>query len=205
MERHLWSERFATGIKAIDEDHRGLFDLVAALKDHHDARSTPDRVDATLRALELYTVEHFEREERFMFSAHYPNADAHKRSHEDFRALIGAMARCYRADPAQVDLAKVVVFLAHWISDHIQVRDMDYVPYLNGSREAIDAPPAQVLEDVSVRIPPAKRDTLDRFASILREGGEIAAVLEDALRSHERAREHQIENRARHLFGATPP
>lgn len=204
MASHAWSDRFATGIKAIDEDHRGLFDLLTALKDHQDHGSDPDRVAATIHALELYSTEHFEREERFMRSAHYPGYDGHKRSHEEFRALVHAMARHYRADPRAVDMGKVLVFLARWITDHIQVRDMDYVPYLNGTKQGADGEDgdAIVLEDVTVRVPADKQESVEHFAAVMREGGDLCAALEEALRSHERTREHQIENRARHLFGS---
>ncbi|WP_147162535.1 bacteriohemerythrin [Pararhodospirillum oryzae] len=198
-----WSDRYVTGIKAIDKDHHSLFELLASLVEHRKARSGPSAVAATLHALEVYAAEHFEREERFMLSAHFPGFETHRRAHDEFRTLVQALARQYRREPASIDLDKVSQFLAHWIGSHILVEDMAYVPYLNGTVSAevddTDTPPMPI--EIVLRVPPGKHEVIKRFAALMRDGGEVADTLENTLNALEHHREQVLDHRVRALFG----
>ncbi|WP_413208370.1 bacteriohemerythrin [Rhodospirillum sp. A1_3_36] len=199
-----WTEKCRVGIKAIDDDHKGLFDLVAALEEQYLEGSHVEQVRATVHALNLYVTEHFEREERFMRRANFPGYQAHRRIHEEFRALVRALIALHEKDPDLVDLEKVTVFLDRWIRDHILVKDMQYVPYLNGEAQHEEGElRVDHSQDVTLRVPLEKIDALNRFAALMREGGEIADALEQALVIHEREHERKLANKARKLFSVT--
>ncbi|CCG09645.1 bacteriohemerythrin [Pararhodospirillum photometricum] len=205
MTSMAWSQRFATGIKAIDKDHSSLFDLMEAIAEHERRRSSLAEVAATLHALEVYAAEHFEREERFMISAHFPEFDRHRRAHADFRALIGALARQYRRSPDAIDLGKVRHFLVTWIMGHIMGEDMAYVPYLNGTTTPPPGSPEPSMPtEMLMRLPPEKHDIVRRFASLMRDGGEVAEALESTLLALERHHEQALDNKVRTLFAPDP-
>jgi hemerythrin len=200
-----WSDSYLVGIKAIDEDHKGLFELVGALEEHRLNGSHADQVSSTVHALELYVAEHFAREERFMRRVNYPGYEAHRITHEEFRALVRALVALRKQDPDSVDLGKVTRFLERWIRDHIMIRDREYLPYLNGELQSPEGTEsASSLTEVTVQVPANKRETVDRFAALMRDGGEIATVLEQALVVHERDHARKLLNKARKLFGVDP-
>ncbi|MCF8479010.1 MAG: bacteriohemerythrin [Rhodospirillum sp.] len=199
-----WTENCRVGIKAIDEDHKGLFDLVNAIDDHQRRGSRANQVNATVHALNLYVTEHFEREERFMRRAKFPGYEAHRRIHEDFRGLVSALIALHQKNPDAVDLRKVTAFLDSWIRNHILVQDMEYVPYLNGEASPEEGKNiASRYQDVSLRVPVDKVDAVERFAALMRNGGDIAQALEQALVIHERDHQRTLIKRAEKLFSIT--
>jgi hemerythrin-like metal-binding protein len=64
-----WSDRYATGIEDIDNDHRTLFTFVNDLHDKIADGAADDDVGATLAGLVNYVQVHFEREEMIMTKA----------------------------------------------------------------------------------------------------------------------------------------
>ena len=84
-----WSSKFETGVKAIDNDHKALFDeikqLALVLLEH----GNRDAIDRAITCLENYVHEHFSREETFMINAGYPGTEDHIKSH---RALTRQVA-----------------------------------------------------------------------------------------------------------------
>ncbi|MBK1664625.1 hemerythrin [Rhodospirillum rubrum] len=206
MAPHSWSNRYATGLRAIDDDHRGLFELVDALEEHHEKASSSSSVAATIAALQVYAAEHFAREERFMHKAHFPDFERHHRIHEDFRALVDALARFQDQSPDSVDLGRVTRFLNRWIGEHILVKDMEYLPYVTG--EAAGTPHSlekPALTDLMVHVPVEKRDAVIQFAALLTEGGEIAEALEQALSTRLRQRFERFDRQAHALFERHEP
>jgi hemerythrin len=74
-----WDPAYETGVDAIDDDHRELFELVAALFNAVGGPSsaTAEAADRLIRQL----AEHFAREERLMDETNFPEARIHKRTH----------------------------------------------------------------------------------------------------------------------------
>lgn len=174
----LWSNQFITDIRAIDQDHRMLVDIVNTLFDDMQADEACTACARNLDALIRYTQEHFKREEKFMEAGGYPHLASHMRQHERLTQSIHRLRAAYRADPEALRAADVWVFLRRWLGDHIVKSDMDYVPYLKGDKagaprgERIDA-----LKAVTVRVPADKVDLLFRCSAMLLDGGKAADQL----------------------------
>ena len=61
-----WSDKYATGSKPIDDDHRGLFNIVNHYYNAVHHGEAQESLDAILDLVEKYIQEHFAREERLM-------------------------------------------------------------------------------------------------------------------------------------------
>jgi hemerythrin len=124
-----WTEDLATGIERIDDQHRELYDQVAALHEAMRANRL-DRVPEVVEFLQRYALDHFALEEREMEAAAYPGLPEHRVIHqrfvEDFlrqKALLAA-----RITPtAVIDLSR---WLTDWLRDHVRRVDGDMARHL---------------------------------------------------------------------------
>jgi len=200
-----WSPKFSCSIRAIDDDHEGLFRVVEALNEHTAGDGSQERLAASINALVLYVRDHFDREERLMASARYPDLAAHKQEHERFTRLVLDLQAIHADNPGQVDIGKVTAFLVEWLTRHILGSDMKYVPYLRGEKEA---PPSEdefgpveaAVESLSVAVPPGKADAVREFASLLVTGGQLADALEAAVHQGVEVERRRSHNDAVELF-----
>ena len=134
MPPYEWSPEYSTTIRVIDNDHKDLFESINAFYEAHQAGKGAEQVAATIDCLIRYVDEHFEREERFMEQAGYPDFESHRRAHADFADMIRILQQMYTADPMSIDVPKVLNFLSDWLTRHILKIDMQYVPYVSGKK-----------------------------------------------------------------------
>jgi len=119
-----WSDRLLFGIETIDAQHKQLFDLAASFEGNGDQV----RVMKTLALLCTYVKEHFREEEAMLEACGYPQLDAHRAVHREFRGMLQKLlgeATGMTLD----DIAERVHYLINgWFYRHIMVTDLDYVP-----------------------------------------------------------------------------
>lgn len=121
-----WTPRLATGVAALDEQHKEIFQWLAELENASADQRTLFGVYAITR-LKHYMREHFAAEEALMRSAAYPDLAAHMAEHAVFRSKLGELQlRSIQEDVS----ADTVQFLTDWLTNHIATTDMAYVPYL---------------------------------------------------------------------------
>lgn len=121
-----WSEDFVTGIEEIDQQHRGLLDLineVAPLLALHTS-AAPELVSHLLDRLNDYVSTHFVCEERLMAS--YRVDDRHRAQHSEIHAQfaerVGQLReRLNRGEPQSG--SELLMFLARWLVHHILGED----------------------------------------------------------------------------------
>ena len=169
-----WSEEFETGIKAIDADHRGLFEEFGVIADTLVTERSSQRIDQTITCLENYIADHFHREEMFMVSAGYPNAEAHIRTHRTLSRKVRCLREIHRSGIAPIDSVKLATFLSNWLTDHILTVDMDYVPYLRGRARGRDRGLAKRVHEVNVLVPESHRSTVDAFLRIIQSDSPLS-------------------------------
>jgi hemerythrin-like metal-binding protein len=127
----LWNEKFAFGIKSVDEQHKELFRLMEEtnryIQEVRDGRDCYDEIDAILRELEAYTVYHFNDEESLMEKVSYKDLDKHIEEHNSF------VAKVHEVLDGELDLhqenvlSDIYDFLLDWVSQHILFTDVHYV------------------------------------------------------------------------------
>lgn len=121
-----WSQKLEFGLPMIDSQHKQLFDLAATFAGNGDQI----RVMKTLVMLCDYVKVHFRAEEEMLAALDYPDLDAHKLLHAEFRGMFLKLldnARQMTLD----EIANEVQYLIYgWFSNHILQADVAYVPWV---------------------------------------------------------------------------
>lgn len=206
MSDFVWSDEYSCNIRPIDNDHRTLFEAVADLDRAVQENHGEEAVALTIDSLLLYVREHFEREERYMLSAGYPDFRAHQISHRRFTQIVKALRDLYAHDPKQIDSVAVLAFLKDWLVEHILNTDRDYVPYLTGQKAGLhgEIPVGEVsdpLTTLTVTCPEEDTEVLKEAARILIEGGRGAEILTAEISELSRQLRRNALAQARKLFG----
>ena len=187
MSRLVFTPEMATGIRAIDNDHRMLFDIANALADDVAAGHGPDKLGSALEALTRYVEEHFRREEKMMTDCAYENLTAHMREHQNLSRSVYEINQLFRTHPDQVPWDQVGAFVTSWLKDHILKTDMAYVPCIrnfDGTKKCGGQAPIQ---PITMHVAPSRADLLFRCSNLLMEDGEAAKRLEEAVAAIEAA------------------
>ena len=122
-----WDNKYATGIKLIDSQHKQLFDLTNNL---HKAYFEQDEAlynefkDSMSRLVE-YVHFHFDAEFKILNKINYPDYHNHKKQHDSFILEILDAAKDYREGKKNVPI-HFVRTLKDWILGHIGVYDKAY-------------------------------------------------------------------------------
>jgi len=123
-----WNERLSVGVAEIDEQHKGLIDLINTL---HEAmlKGQPDEVLGEITdGLIEYTRTHFATEEKYFDLYGYPKAGPHKEEHKDFLAKVDDFKQGF--DEGRVCLSiDVMNFLQDWVSNHMDKEDGEFGPF----------------------------------------------------------------------------
>ncbi len=80
-----WKDEYSVGVKSIDDDHKKLLNLINNFQTAVRYRTGKAFEKESLDEVIAYTKYHFDREEKMMQEAGYPDIEAHKEIH---RAMI---------------------------------------------------------------------------------------------------------------------
>ena len=125
-----WDRSFSIGVRAMDDQHKGL---VQALNDLHAAMikgQTKESTSILLARLTKYTVDHFTAEEALMKRTQYPGLANHHVLHVDLTKQVRQFAERYERGEIALSV-HLMDFLRNWLTNHIQKEDRDYGPWLN--------------------------------------------------------------------------
>jgi len=126
-----WSDKYATGIELIDEQHHQLVDLTnelyRACLSGGDERLTVFK-DAMSRMVE-YVRFHFTAELKLLDAIKYPDYNNHKKMHNDLVAEILEASKKYHDGKVFVP-NKFVRTLRDWVFGHIALYDKIYSAYV---------------------------------------------------------------------------
>ena len=126
-----WSQKLECGIKVIDEQHKGLVELVNEMFDHVTGNYVQERDyfnRAITEAVE-YIKNHFATEEKIMLATKFEDYAEHKREHESFIIAVVKHIREYKSGKRHT-LSSFTRFLRDWILSHIALVDKKYFEYL---------------------------------------------------------------------------
>ena len=127
-----WNDNYSVGIKAMDNHHKKLFDIVNEL---HTGMSSGN-ADAALRKVfsELtdYTKYHFTEEENLMSKYDYPELASQKEAHNKLIETLQDLQQQFDERKGEMTIImKMQDFLRSWLLNHIIGHDKKYGPYLN--------------------------------------------------------------------------
>lgn len=125
-----WSSTFACGIKMIDEQHKGLVNLVNEMFNHVTGNDEQEReyFNKVIKQAVDYIKVHFATEEKLMRFAKFEGFPEHKREHDNFVLTVVANIVAYRSRE-RFTLLSFTKFLKDWVLSHIAVEDKKYVEH----------------------------------------------------------------------------
>lgn len=119
-----WSDKYLLGIKEIDEQHRGFFELWdKELKnaDMNDAMC----LSCVIKKLEDYIKEHFSIEEEMMKNSGHKDTEKHIAMHRYFIQRVNEMKlELNYMNPLLFE--KITFFMKKWFLNHIIQTDKQY-------------------------------------------------------------------------------
>lgn len=125
-----WSSAFSVGVKIIDEQHKGLIDLINDLFNHVTGDEAAEReyFKKVIRKTVQYVKVHFATEEKIMLQVQFAGYHEHKRAHDAFILNVVDSIREFEAGKKFV-LSLFIKFLKDWILTHIAIMDKQYFTY----------------------------------------------------------------------------
>lgn len=124
-----WTPALSVGVGTIDDDHRKLIDLLNGVFAACAMGVGDEVVGDAVRELRAYTLHHFEREENLLVEKGYPKCPAHREEHKKLIGQLDEMTpKLTGAEPGGG--MQVMMFLRHWLIDHIMAHDLEYARFL---------------------------------------------------------------------------
>ncbi len=120
-----WDDEYSVHIELIDEQHRGLMDIINSLADNLLSPVTPQYTEETIRQLVAYSIKHFETEQRMFQKYAYPETEEHTTQHGIFTQKVRSLAELYESKESEV-VMEAFHFLMNWLIEHILDSDQRF-------------------------------------------------------------------------------
>jgi hemerythrin len=131
----IWIDKYSTGFKDIDAQHKKLVNLINSLFDAIGQKNRKTLLNQAFTELVNYAVYHFDLEEKLMIQYKYPDYANHKKEHLLFVEKVNK----YLADFDKGDdkvLLKIINFLKDWLLQHIMGTDKQYIPTFQANKHS---------------------------------------------------------------------
>jgi hemerythrin len=124
-----WTDSYAVGVDAFDEDHQHLIGIANKIITAADAGTQFVDVREVLDDLIEEAVVHFENEEKAMEDVDYPGLAEHREAHNQ-------LIRTYIKYRSELKFSRLVPddiagFIIDWLMIHIRTEDQTYGSFLN--------------------------------------------------------------------------
>lgn len=129
MEKFVWSEKFSVDHEVLDRQHRMLVEWVNRFDDTINSEVTKEDTIDIFKKLVSYTKYHFAYEEKVLEEINYPDLQAQKDEHREFKRKL---LECIKQAHTNHALAnrEVLGFVREWIYSHIMGDDRKYIDYI---------------------------------------------------------------------------
>ncbi|TIH19906.1 hypothetical protein D0S45_00790 [Marinifilum sp. JC120] len=117
-----------TGIGIIDSQHQTFFTILKRIQ-NSPLQEDSSQLSSLIEEIHLYTLYHFEAEERIMEAAEVPNLDEHKEIHQNFVETIEELRLKIILEDEYL-VQEMTETIEKWFIDHIlniDKRDLEYV------------------------------------------------------------------------------
>jgi hemerythrin len=122
-----WSNTLSCGIQIIDEQHKGLVNLVNDLFNHVTGNEEEEYqyFNKVIQEAVKYVKIHFATEEKIMIATKFQGYHEHKKAHELFILNVVDRINEFKARK-KLTLQSFTKFLKDWILSHVAVMDKQY-------------------------------------------------------------------------------
>ncbi len=125
-----WTDANKVGVKKVDDQHKGLFNILNRLHSSVVEGKEQSELFAIVDELIEYTVVHFQTEEELFQEYGYPRYEEHKAVHDDLTATAVDLQMKLRDGSATLSF-ELLDFLHDWLMEHTLGLDHDMGPFLN--------------------------------------------------------------------------
>jgi hemerythrin len=119
-----WEEKYRTGIKEIDDQHKYFIELLNNYFHAADENRSQEEMKELFRKISDYAIEHFTTEEKYFDKFNFQEAEEHKLKHQEMLNEIKIIKTI--KDKDDVDFS-VMLFLSEWLDEHLEKMDQNYV------------------------------------------------------------------------------
>jgi len=125
-----WSDRLSCGVRIIDDQHKGLVELVNDMFNHATGNAVQehDYFNIVIQEAVKYVKVHFATEEKIMIATKFAGYAEHKKAHDSFVLAVVDNINDYKAGK-RLTLSAFTKFLKDWILSHIAMMDKQYFEY----------------------------------------------------------------------------
>ncbi|MCX8027332.1 MAG: bacteriohemerythrin [Thermodesulfovibrionales bacterium] len=120
-----WNDDLLVGIKEVDEQHKGLVEIINNLYDAMKGDENKDFIKEIISKLKDYTIFHFDNEEKLMQRHKYPAFAEHSGKHKDFCTKVFAIERDLHSGKVNLSM-EILNFLSNWLITHIHGTDKKF-------------------------------------------------------------------------------
>ena len=122
---------FRTGHPQIDSQHEEYLDLLDELfVIGREPQSDKKKVEAALNKAIDYGLKHFIVEEQLMESVNYPEIDAHRKKHSEFRVRVEKLQRDGQYLSPDAFLHEINLVMVKWLCEQMKTYDRELAEYL---------------------------------------------------------------------------
>lgn len=129
MEKIHWLPKYNIGNEIIDNQHQFLIEIINEIIEVRKVQMNMEDIKVVFKKLIQYANIHFHDEEKLMIEVDYPNYSEHKSKHKEFIGELMKVEQEIVIENKYVSF-EILIFLAQWFINHIQVMDKDLAPYL---------------------------------------------------------------------------
>jgi len=126
----FWNQSLATGVAAIDEQHKSIIDEMNKIFEAGKSGKGPEEVMSTIRFLKDYVQKHFFQEEQLQLKSRYPKYNQHKQAHVEFINIVNKLFERFNNEGAtlavMMDVNKTIADL---FIKHINNVDKEFATY----------------------------------------------------------------------------
>ncbi|MBU1320561.1 MAG: bacteriohemerythrin [candidate division Zixibacteria bacterium] len=128
-----WHDRYGVGNLDLDNDHKAIISIINDLYTAIQMKTDRSEIRRILDRLLEYILSHFEREERLMEEARFPESERHRHLHRCLARKTQELRDRSLQNEEGIS-QEAMSFLKDWWIDHIIVMDMRYKPYIEGTK-----------------------------------------------------------------------
>lgn len=121
-----WNDSLVLNIPEIDEQHKQLIDIINELFSAMQQGKANEIIDKIIDRLVAYTQVHFKTEEKYFDKFSFKNSAKHRLEHLDFIKKVNEFKLGLKSNKIITSI-DVMKFISHWINNHIQMSDKEYV------------------------------------------------------------------------------
>ena len=134
-----WENRFNTGYKRVDDQHKELVNILNKLnllvmsKDIS-REDVSEELSNIIKDMVDYVAYHFSTEEAIMKAIDYSGFKSHVVKHRNFTNKVLEEVNNYK-NGKQIDIKGLIVFLRDWLFNHIVVEDKVFINEVKSTLE----------------------------------------------------------------------